>query len=114
MGRRDRLDDAFVDNRLSEKLMAPVCYGNPFILRLAGCYCDHLSFLLFCKGRRSPRALCIGQDGFNLPAVHGITQGPCLMFSFKTFKFVLAIVPTLTPTANGIPSNGIFASDQGL
>src|SRR5579859_2615150 len=51
----DGLDDTFVNNRLDEEFMAPMRNGNPFILGLAGCYCDNLSFLLFCKGCGSPR-----------------------------------------------------------
>ena len=86
-------------------------HGNPFILGIAGCYCDNLPFLFFGKGGRSPGALCIIQDRLNLPAIERITQATDLVFGLQTFQFGLVILPTLTPAADGIPSNRVFGSD---
>lgn len=89
-------------------------HGNTFILWLAGCYGNNLSFLFFSESRRSPRARGIGQERFKLPAIHGIAQSTRLVFAFQSVKFSLVVLPTLTPATDSISSNAVFGGNRGL
>jgi len=88
-------------------------HRNPFILGIARCSCDDLSLLFFGKGCRGPRTRCIGQHVRSFPAVPGLAQASPCVVGLQIFPFGLALLPTLTPSSNGLPSNGVFRCDLG-